>query len=105
MFIFPGVPNIILKTKLINFTPCRSKPKVIRLLHTSSVCENPALNKETQLEYDDEVVGIFNKLRDESYNDQITLYRNLRKEEVFQMADKIVEGKKRKLQIYHRGKR
>jgi hypothetical protein len=45
---------------------------------------------------DEKTINIFNKLREESYQDQIKLYKNLRKQEVLQMVDKILEGKKRK---------
>ena len=45
---------------------------------------------------DEETISIFNKLRHESYQDQIKLYKDLRKQEVLQIVDKILEGKKRK---------
>ena len=48
---------------------------------------------------EDEIVNIFNKLRNESYRDQIQIYKQLRQEKVAQMADKIAGGKKRKQQI------
>ena len=59
-----------------------------------------ATNKEkTFSEQEDEIVNIFNKLRSESYRDQIGIYKQLRQEKVAQMVDKIVDGKKRKQQI------
>ena len=45
-----------------------------------------------------EAVRTFESLRNESYQDQIKLYKNLRKTEVLGMVDKIVAGKRRKLQ-------
>ena len=56
-----------------------------------SDCVIPSVN------YDEKIVRIFNEFRSESYKDQIKLYRNLRKDEVFKVADKIIDGKKRKL--------
>ena len=44
-----------------------------------------------------EAVNAFEGQRDESYKEQIKLYRNIRKEEVLSMVDKIVDGKRRKL--------
>lgn len=59
-----------------------------------------ATNKEKTIsEQEDEIVNIFNKLRSESYRDQIGIYKQLRQEKVAQMVDKIVDGKKRKQQI------
>ena len=59
-----------------------------------------ATNKEKTIsEQEHEIVNIFNKLRSESYRDQIGIYKQLRQEKVAQMVDKIVDGKKRKQQI------
>ena len=59
-----------------------------------------ATNKEKPIsKQEDEIVDIFNKLRNESYRDQIQIYKQLRQEKVAQMADKIADGKKRKQQI------
>ena len=57
-------------------------------------------NKEKPIsKQEDEIVDIFNKLRNESYRDQIKIYKQLRQEKVAQMVDKIAGGKKRKQQI------
>ena len=57
-------------------------------------------NKEKPIsKQEDEIVNIFNKLRNESYRDQIQIYKQLRQEKVVQMVDKIAGGKKRKQQI------
>ena len=57
-------------------------------------------NKEKPIsKQEDEIVDIFNKLRNESYRDQIKIYKQLRQEKVAQMVDKIASGKKRKQQI------
>ena len=57
-------------------------------------------NKEKPIsKQEDEIVDIFNKLRNESYRDQIKIYKQLRQEKVLQMVDKIAGGKKRKQQI------
>ena len=64
-----------------------------------SDCVIPSVN------YDEKIVRIFNEFRSESYKDQIKLYRNLRKDEVFKVADKIIDGKKRKLKSRTSSKR
>ena len=76
---------------------CRNKPKSIRLMLTDSVHRSTTDSEETKFKYDDEIVRIFNEFRSENYQDQIKLYRNLRKDEIFKIVDKIIEGKKRKL--------
>ena len=64
-----------------------------------SDCVIPSVN------YDEKIVRIFNEFRSESYKDQIKLYRNLRKDEVFKVADQIIDGKKRKLKSRTSSKR
>ena len=64
-----------------------------------SDCVIPSVN------YDEKIVGIFNEFRSESYKDQIKLYRNLRRDEVLKVADKIIDGKKRKLKSRTSNKR
>ena len=61
-------------------------------------------HEEKQLKHS-EAVRTFESLRNESYQDQIKLYRNLRKTEVLGMVDKIVAGKRRKLQSKESNKR
>ena len=72
---------------------------MVRLLDADSI-GYIATNKEKPIsKQEDEIVNIFNKLRNESYRDQIQIYKQLRQEKVAQMVDKIAGGKKRKLQI------
>ena len=61
-------------------------------------------HEERQLKHI-EAVRAFESLRNESYQDQIKLYKNLRKNEVLGMVDKIVAGKRRKLQSKECNKR
>ena len=72
---------------------------MVRLLDADSI-GYIATNKEKPIsKQEDEIVNIFNKLRNESYRDQIQIYKQLRQEKVAQMVDKIAGGKKRKQQI------
>ena len=64
-----------------------------------SDCMIPSVN------YDEKIVRIFNEFRSESYEDQIKLYRNRRKDEVLKVVDKIIDGKKRKLKSRTSNKR
>ena len=69
----------------------------VRLLNSNQADEtNP--NEDKCLEHN-KAVNAFKDQRDESYKEQIKLYRNIRKEEVLSMVDKIVDGKRRKLRI------
>ena len=72
---------------------------MIRLLDADSIGYIATNKEKTISEQEDEIVNIFNKLRSESYRDQIGIYKQLRQEKVAQMVDKIVDGKKRKQQI------
>ena len=67
----------------------------IRLLWADRRTQNYASGDKVKIN-DEETINIFNKLRDESYQEQIKLYKNLRKQEVLEMVDTILEGKKRK---------
>ena len=72
---------------------------MVRLLDADNI-GYIATNKEKPIsKQEDEIVDIFNKLRNESYRDQIQIYKQLRQEKVVQMVDKIAGGKKRKQQI------
>ena len=71
----------------------------VRLLDADSIGYITTNKEKTISEQEDEIVNIFNKLRSESYRDQIGIYKQLRQEKVAQMVDKIVDGKKRKQQI------
>ena len=67
----------------------------VRLLNSNRADEtNP--DEDKCLEHNEAVIA-FEDRRDESYKEQIKLYRNIRKEEVLSMVDKIVDGKRRKL--------
>ena len=72
---------------------------MVRLLDADSIGYIATNKEKTISEQEDEIVNIFNKLRSESYRDQIGIYKQLRQEKVAQMVDKIVDGKKRKQQI------
>lgn len=88
----------------ILFSFSRNKVNSIRLLDAND--ENQSnVNDEVRHSKNIEAVKIFESLRNESYQNQIKLYKNLRKSEVLGMVDKIVEGKKRKSQSYVSKKR
>ena len=53
--------------------------------------------EERRAKHNDSVKA-FENLRKESYQNQIKIYKSLRKTEVIGMADKILEGKRRKRQ-------
>ena len=72
---------------------------MVRLLDADSIGYIATNKEKTISEQEHEIVNIFNKLRSESYRDQIGIYKQLRQEKVAQMVDKIVDGKKRKQQI------
>ena len=79
---------------LILYYSCQSL--VVRLLDADNI-GYITTNKEKPIsKQEDEIVDIFNKLRNESYRDQIKIYKQLRQEKVAQMVDKIAGGKKRK---------
>ena len=67
----------------------------VRLLNSNQADEtNP--DEDKCLKHH-EAVNAFEDQRNESYKEQIKLYRNIRKAEVLSMVDKIVDGKRRKL--------
>ena len=68
----------------------------LRLLLAEGKTRNNRISQSKLPQNKEEILNVFNKVRDESYQDQINLYKNRRKIEVFEMADKILEGKKRK---------
>ena len=72
---------------------------MVRLLDADNIGYIATNKEKTISEQEHEIVNIFNKLRSESYRDQIGIYKQLRQEKVAQMVDKIVDGKKRKQQI------
>ena len=90
-----GLPLVLMPEEIDCLLRCNHPD--ICLVDADATFGNHAIGKETPVNETEDVVNIFNSLREESYKDQIKIYRNLRQEEIVQMADKIVDGKKRKL--------
>ena len=74
----------------------RTKAK-IRFIDADHYDQSHQTEEERRGKHNDSVKA-FESLRKESYQDQIKIYKSLRKTEVIGMADKIVAGKRRKLQ-------
>ena len=90
-----GLPLVLMPEEVDCLLSCKNTD--IRLVDADATFSTPAIGEKALANETDDVVAIFNKLREDSYQDQVKIYRNLRQEEIVQMAEKIVDGKKRKL--------